>query len=154
MYARCSPSAAFTQDFNTNFLRTSNSGTARSELVNVSQNHGGESRRQQDPNHPPKRRRVLNREIRKGDVWKFSQPRTGILTALRVGKISVGPKSCRREFSIEIPRRRGRWSRAARSCRTSHVENGDFATPSRSKVSKQRPMAVKLGWSVQTGRKC
>jgi hypothetical protein len=42
----------FTQDFNTNFLRTSNSGTARSELVNVSQNRVCESRRQQDPNPP------------------------------------------------------------------------------------------------------
>jgi len=39
------PPGTFTQDFNSNFLRTSNSGTARSELVNVSQNHGGESRR-------------------------------------------------------------------------------------------------------------
>ena len=58
------PPDAFIQDFNTNFLRTSNSRTARSELVNVSQNHGGESRRQQDPNHPPKRRRVLNPEMR------------------------------------------------------------------------------------------
>ena len=36
----------FTQDFNTNFLRTSNSGTARSELVNVSENRVCESRRQ------------------------------------------------------------------------------------------------------------
>jgi len=42
----------FTQDFNTNFLRTSNSGTARSELVNVSENRVCESRRQQDPNPP------------------------------------------------------------------------------------------------------
>ena len=86
----------FTQDFNTNFLRTSNSRTARSELVNVSQNYGGESRRQQDPNHPPKRRRVLNREMR---IEKFqkekkvrSQHPTGILTALRVSKISADPE--------------------------------------------------------------
>ena len=42
----------FTQDFNTNFLRTSNSGTALSEFVRVSQSHEGGSRRQQDPNPP------------------------------------------------------------------------------------------------------
>ena len=52
MYARCSPSAAFTQDFNTNFLYISNSRTAKSELVSVSQNHEGEFCRQEDPNPP------------------------------------------------------------------------------------------------------
>ena len=49
-YALQSPSGTFTQDFNTNFLRTSNSGTASTELVKVSQNWG--SRGLQDPNPP------------------------------------------------------------------------------------------------------
>ena len=49
-YALQSPSGTFTQDFNTNFLRTSNSGTASTELVKVSQNCG--SRGLQDPNPP------------------------------------------------------------------------------------------------------
>ena len=64
MYARCSPSAAFIQDFNTNFLHLSNSGTALSEFVRVSQNHGGESADSRIQIHPPKSRRVLNREMR------------------------------------------------------------------------------------------
>ena len=74
----------FTQDFNTNFLRTSNSGTAKSELVNVSQNHGGESRRQQDPNPPAeapessesrnqKKRRL---EIQSDQNWNSDCPTT------------------------------------------------------------------------------
>ena len=46
------PLNTFTQDFNTNFLQTSNSGIAMSEFVRVSQNHEGEFRRQQDPNPP------------------------------------------------------------------------------------------------------
>ena len=46
------PPAAFTQNFNTNSLQTSNSGAAISEFVRVSQNHEGESSRQQDPNPP------------------------------------------------------------------------------------------------------
>ena len=49
-YALQSPSGTFTQDFNTNFLRTSNSGTASTELVKVSQNCG--SRGLQDPSPP------------------------------------------------------------------------------------------------------
>ena len=49
-YALRSPSGTFTQDFNTNFLRTSNSGTGNTELVKVSQNCG--SRGPQDPNPP------------------------------------------------------------------------------------------------------
>ena len=49
-YALQSPSGTFTQDFNTNFLRTSNSGTGNTELVHVSQNSG--SRGLQDPNPP------------------------------------------------------------------------------------------------------
>ena len=54
------PLNTFTQDFNTNFLRTSNSGTARSELVSVSQVNSADRRIQI---HPPKSRRVLNREM-------------------------------------------------------------------------------------------
>ena len=49
-YALQSPSGTFTQDFNTNFLRTPNSGTASTELVNISENR--RSRRLPDPNPP------------------------------------------------------------------------------------------------------
>ena len=49
-YARYPPPGTFTQDFNTNFLRTPNSGTASTELANVSENR--RSRGLQDPNPP------------------------------------------------------------------------------------------------------
>ena len=76
------PLSTFTQDFNTSFLQTSNSGTARSELVNVSENRVCESRRQQDPNPPAeapessesrnqKRRRL---EIQSDQNWNSDCP--------------------------------------------------------------------------------
>ena len=65
----------FTQDFNTNFLRTSNSGTARSELVNISENHGGESRRQQDPIAPKGNRRLQPVERAGPEARLYSIPR-------------------------------------------------------------------------------
>eukprot|EP01043_Picozoa_sp_COSAG02_P006627 COSAG02_NODE_190_length_30025_cov_22.989875_25_plen_75_part_00 len=48
-YALQSPSGTFTQDFNTNFLRTSNSGTASTELVKVSQKAAGRRARSPAP---------------------------------------------------------------------------------------------------------